>query len=298
MFGPPQPMLIIANPIAGRRRPHLLWRVVDVLVQNGVRVEVAQTKRAGDATAWARAAALAGTRVIVAAGGDGTIAEVANGITGTESKLGIIPQGTANVFAHEVGLPASAHELAAALAFGRGRHVWPGHFVNGVRSGLFMQMLGVGFDAHVVHRLSPRLKRFTGRWAYVGQTMRELSRYRYHPIRLSLDGQPTEAASVVIAKGRFYGGPFLLAPAADPGKPGFSVILFEHSGPAAALAYGAALPLNRLSRSRGIRVAHAERIEFPDGARIPAQADGDAAGWAPSLVTDSPNQIELVLPQR
>ena len=289
-------MLIIANPIAGRRRPHLLWRVVDVLVQNGVRVEVAQTKRAGDATAWARAAALSGTRVVVAAGGDGTIAEVANGIAGSGAKLGIIPQGTANVFAHEVGLPATAHELAAALAFGRGRHVWPGHFVNGVRSGLFMQMLGVGFDAHVVHRLSPRLKRFTGRWAYVGQTMRELSRYRYRPIPLSLDGQQTEAASVVITKGRFYGGQFLLAPAADPSEPGFSVVLFDHGGPAAALVYGAALPLNRLPRSRGIRIVRAERIEFPEGTTVPAQTDGDAAGCAPYLITDSPSQIELVLP--
>lgn len=290
-------MLIIANPIAGRRRPHLLWRVVDVLVQNGVRVEVTQTQRAGDATAWARAAALSGTHVIVAAGGDGTIAEVANGIAGTGAKLGVIPQGTANVFAHEVGLPASARELAAMLAFGRSRHIWPGHFVNGVRSGLFMQMLGVGFDAHVVHHLSPRLKRFTGRWAYVGQTVRELPRYRYRPIRLSIDGQQTEAASVVISKGRFYGGQFLLAPAADPGKPGFAVVLFEHTGPAAALAYGAALPLNRLPRSRGIRTMHAERIEFLEGAQVPAQADGDAAGCAPYLVTDSPDRIELVLPQ-
>src|SRR3954453_12938428 len=75
-------MVIVFNPVAGRRRAHLLWRVLDVLVANGVRLELAETCRAGHAEALARDAVLRGEPMVVAAGGDGTIAEVANGLMG------------------------------------------------------------------------------------------------------------------------------------------------------------------------------------------------------------------------
>ncbi|MBN8902841.1 MAG: diacylglycerol kinase family lipid kinase, partial [Rhodospirillales bacterium] len=70
-------VVIVFNPVAGRRRAHLLWRVLDVLVANGVRLDLAETHRAGHAEALAREAAAAGETLVVAAGGDGTIAEVA-----------------------------------------------------------------------------------------------------------------------------------------------------------------------------------------------------------------------------
>jgi len=110
-------MLIIFNPVAGRRRAHLLWRVLDHLVANGIRLEIAETTRRGDAEALARAAAARGAPLVVAAGGDGTIAEVANGLIGSASALGLIPLGTANVLAHEIGLPLAPIGIAAALAF-------------------------------------------------------------------------------------------------------------------------------------------------------------------------------------
>src|SRR5215831_9138779 len=84
-------MIIIFNPVAGMRRAALLWRVLDVLVANGVRIELAQTHRAGDAEALAREAAGNGAPMVVAAGGDGTIGEVANGLLGSAARLGIIP---------------------------------------------------------------------------------------------------------------------------------------------------------------------------------------------------------------
>ena len=119
-------MVIVFNPVAGRRRAHLLWRVLDVLVANGVRLELAETRRAGHAEALTREAARRGEPMVVAAGGDGTIAEVANGLMGTGARLGVIPLGTANVLAHELGLPFSPKAVAAALAFGRTTTLWPG----------------------------------------------------------------------------------------------------------------------------------------------------------------------------
>ena len=288
-------MIIVFNPVAGRRRAHLLWRVLDVLVANGVRLDLAETHRAGHAEALAREAARRGEQMVVAAGGDGTIAEVANGLMGSAARLGVIPLGTANVLAHELGLPFAPKSVAAALAFGRTCTLWPGQANGPDGARLFVQMLGVGFDAHVVHNLRFPLKKVFGKGAYVMQSMRELVRYRFPIIRMRIDDIETEAASVIISKGRLYGGRFRLAADAVPGDRGFSVVLFDRGGPGAAMMYGAALPLNLLGRAPGVRHVRARRIDFLQNAVVPAQTDGDQAGWAPLWVSDAPEPIQVVM---
>ncbi len=287
-------MLVIYNPTAGRRRVGRLWAVLDVLVAHGVRLEVVETGRAGHASALARDASARGTGLVVAAGGAGTIAEVAAGLHGgTATRLGIIPLGTANVLAHELGLPADPAGLASALVSQRTMTLWPGLASGADGTRLFVQMLGIGFDAHVVHRVSRPIKRALGRGAYVMQTLRELPRYRFPPVRLLIDGAPATAGSVIIAKGTLYGGPYLLAPGAMPDAPGFSVILFEHAGIAAALLAGAALPLNRLGRVPGATHRRASEITVGEGAALPAQADGDPAGTTPLRISDARWPIEV-----
>jgi YegS/Rv2252/BmrU family lipid kinase len=288
-------LVIVFNPTAGRRRAQLLWRVLDVMVANGMRLELSETHRPGHAQDLAREAACAGATMVVAAGGDGTIAEVANGLMGTQASLGVIPLGTANVLAHELELPFAPRAVAAALAFGRTRPLWPGIARGPERERLFVQMLGIGFDALVVHNLSIPLKRVIGRHAYVAQTLRELARYDFTPIRLRIDGTETQAASVIVSKGRLYGGTYLLAPDAKPAEAGFSVVLFDRAGPGAALMYGAALPFNRLGRAPGTRHIRAHRIDIIGNERIPAQADGDAAGLGPLIITDAPAPIQIVV---
>jgi len=98
-----------------------------------------------------------------------------------------------------------------------------------------------------------------------------------------------------VSKGRLYGGRYLLAPEARPGEPGFSVVLFDRTGPAAALLYGAKLPFDLLANGCGLRRIRARSIEFIGNDSIPAQADGDAAGTAPLAVTDAERPIEIVV---
>ena len=291
-------MMVIFNPTAGRRRSHLLWRVLDVLSANGIRLDLAETRHAGHAAALARDAAASGVRLVVAAGGDGTIAEVVGGLSGSAARLGVIPLGTANVLAWELGLPFSPMAVASALAFGRTRTLWPGVASTPEGARVFVQMLGVGLDAQVVHRLSLPLKRAVGRAAYVAQTVRELARYEFAPLRVRLDGQDVAAASVIVSKGRLYGGRYTLAPCARPGEPGFTVALFDRAGPMSALLYGVALPLNLLPRAPGLRLVRAARVEIlgDEGARTsPAQADGDPAGCTPVRVCDAGGPVEVVV---
>ena len=288
-------IVVIFNPVAGRRRAALLWRVLDVLSANGIRLELAETSRAGHAADLARGVAVSGTRIVVAAGGDGTIAEVASGILGTGARLGVIPLGTANVLAHELELPLNPRAIAAALAFGRTRRILPGiaRCKNGT-SRIFVQMLGLGFDAHVVHHLSVPLKHATGRGAYVLQGIRELVRYGFEPISLCVDGEMMTAASAIISKGRLYGGCYRLTAEGRSAEPGFSVVTFHHSGAWAALMYGSALQLNLLPRAPGVRVRYGSHVEVLSNAHVPVQLDGDPAGYGPLSITDADAPIDII----
>ena len=265
------------------------------MAATGVRLHVEETRFSGHAASLARDAAAAGHDLVVAAGGDGTIADVANGLEGTQCRLGIIPLGTANVLAHELGLPFDPRAVAAALAFGRTKAVWPGLLRRDgqTASRLFVQMVGAGFDAQVVHGLDPAMKKAFGRAAYVLQAVRETVRYRFRPIRVQVDGTDTEAASVIVSKGNLYGGTYRLAAGATPTLPGFAVALFDRSGPCAAMMYGAALPLNLIHRMPGFRLLRAGSVRILS-ARVPAQADGDAAGEGPLLLTDAAGPLRVV----
>ncbi len=285
-------MLIVFNPAAGRRRAQRLWRVLDLLVQNGIRLELAETGHPGHAIELVREGVARGAGLIVAAGGDGTIAEAANGLSGACVPLGVIPLGTANVLAHELGLPFTPRAVASALAFGRTRLLWPGIARGPAGERLFVQMLGAGFDAAVVHHLPDALKRVLGRGAYVAQSLCEVACYRFPPLHLRLDSEELDAASVIVSKGRYYAGRHLLAPGASPTERGFTVAVFRRRGRLPALISGALLPFDLLPHAPGVRLVRADSVEIEGGA--PAQADGDPAGTASLRITDAPAPIAIV----
>ena len=285
-------MLIVFNPTAGSRRRSRLERARALLP--GARL--AETAGPGHAEALAREAAATGEDSVVAAGGDGTVADVAAGLMGGGTALGILPLGTANVLSLELGIPRRPEAAAAVLRGGRDVALWPGvaRFGDG-RSLLFVQMLGAGFDADVVRRLDLGLKRRIGRAAYVWQAGLELRRYAFPPIRVRLDdGEALQASALVVSKGRLYAGPFLLAPGATPLRPGFHVALIGGGRARAALA-GALLPLNLLPRLPGLVLRQASHVVL-EGHGVPAQADGDFTGHLPVTVTDAPALLRIRLP--
>ena len=261
-----------------------------------MKLEVAETQYAGHATLLAREAAADGAFMVVAAGGDGTIAEVANGLIGSPTALGVIPLGTANVLAKEYGLSTAPRAIANALAYKRCKRLWPGVAQLRGQSHAFVQMLGLGFDGAVVKGVQPLLKRAIGKGAYVWQSLWESVAYDFPPVRLCVDGVTHQAASVVVSKGRLYGGPYMLAPDAHPEAPGFQVVLFEKPGTLPALLSGAALPLGLLPRCPGVRVIAGSHVEFTSaGGAILTQADGDALAFTPCGVVSAEAPISLVV---
>ena len=280
-------LLVIHNPTAGRRR-RKLKRVLDALSRADVAVELAPTAYAGHAIELTRDCN--GFDAVIAAGGDGTINEVANGIDGRP--LGLIPLGTANVLAIELGYPTHADALAQLLAGGPIRQVRPGR-IAGRR---FVQMASAGFDARVVARLDLGLKRRLGKAAYALTGGRELLYGDRAAVRLRLDGADHTVGQVVVAKGRYYGGAFLVAPAARLASPDFQVCLFPNPRPMAIAGYAAAIAVGQAAAWTDMRIVTARELWLDSPSGDPVQVDGDALGRLPALITVDAEPLQLISP--
>ena len=197
-----QNTLVILNPAArGDRAGH--WRSRVEKVARGATLHA--TSRIGEAELLARKAAREGFKRIVAAGGDGTINEVVNGLAGTTAALGLLPIGTVNVFATELGLPAGdLKQCWQIICDGRTRTIdLPS--ANGKH---FVQLAGIGLDAQAVKETSVAFKRSFGPLSYLVSAAQIASRPPPHLVIESKGGPTIEGSFVLVGNGRLYGGPF------------------------------------------------------------------------------------------
>lgn len=296
-------LLVIYNPTAGSG--HLSWRkrarleaYLDLLEDSGCAVEFRPTARRGDAEAFARTGSAESYDAVVAAGGDGTIGEVANGLPDQAAPLGIFPLGTANVLAMETGLPLDPPSVVETLLHGPVAQAWPGCVSDRMNGGhLFTIMAGVGFDAHVVASLPPGLKRLLGKGAYVVQSLRQLAAYNMPRYRLVIDGRDYDCASAVIAKGHFYGGKFICAPHARLDDPAFEICLFKMGGRIGAARATLALTLGLLQKLPEIELVRGRQVEITGPAGEAVQADGDIAATLPATVSIGTRAVPLIVPK-
>ncbi|MBM3571824.1 MAG: diacylglycerol kinase family lipid kinase [Alphaproteobacteria bacterium] len=291
---PYRQIAIIHNPVAGGRRGVLLDQVVDRLRLNGHAIDLRRTTAPGDGEALARAlcASEAPADVVVAAGGDGTVNEVINGLVGGSPPLAIIPIGTANVLADELGLPRAADGLAAVIAGTRRRRIHLGQ----VNDRYFAMMAGIGLDAWVVDRVNPRLKRCLGKLAYVIETARRLAIWGIGPYRVVIDGTAHHCASAILANGHFYGGRFVAAPEARLDAPELDVVLFPRGGRRAAIGYALALLTGGLPRRGDVKIVKARAITVAGPAGEPIQADGDRAARLPATIRAAAATLDVLVP--
>ncbi len=291
---PARRLQVIYNPVAGQRHGARLRKTLRALAASGACLSTIETKGPGDAERAAAGARRADMDMLIVAGGDGTINEVVNGLMaapGPIPPMAIIPLGTANVLAQEIGLKPWSWKIASAILGGRRIGVYPGR-ANGR---YFLMMGGVGFDAEVVANVDPALKRRTGRFAYLVEVLHQSWRHRFETCTGQIDGIPFQARWVVVCNGRHYGGPFVAAPLARITEPGFSVCLLGGAG-FDIPRYGAALALGRLSHQGDVRIipAHHVRIDGPIGQKV--QGDGDIIAHLPVDIVAADRPIELVVP--
>ena len=246
----------------------------------------------GDAERFAGEARLEECDRLVVAGGDGTINEALNGIADPAMPLAIVPLGTANVLAHEIGLGLGARAAARAIVDGTPQRIALGR-VDGRR---FVMMAGIGFDAEVVARVDRRLKRVVGRLAYAIEVARNIVGDSPTAFELTIDGAAHRAYSAIIANGRHYGGPFVVAPEARLADPILQVVLFKGGRRRDIVRYIAALMAGRLSRLDDVTMVMARRVEVRDPAGAPVQGDGDTLAHLPVAIDVVPQAMTIVMP--
>lgn len=297
--GAPRRLLVIYNPTAGGHRRRRFEAVLAALADRGCPMDVRPTTGPGDAALFAREADAAAHDLVVAAGGDGTINEVINGLVAAGAPatppLAVLPLGTANVLAAELGLDLVPAHIARTIAEGAVAPVCLGRARSGEGAErAFSLMAGAGFDARVVAGIDLRVKRFVGKAAYVLEGFRQMSRPKPLPLRVSVDGKAYEAAQVVVSKARFYGGRYLLAPEACLDEPLLHVCLFQHGDALNILRYALALQRGVLQGQRGFRIVTGRDVRIEGDPGAPLQADGDIIARLPVSIGLLPHALGMV----
>ncbi len=284
---------IIVNPAAGSRNGGLFDAVLCGLQDEGAIVRCFHTEGPGHATELARQCAMEECAdVIVAAGGDGTINEVARGVLGSPVPLGVLPLGTANVLAIELGQKIRASTIVQTLIYGDANLIGTG-LVNGE---IFLLMVGAGFDGEVVKAIRPKMKRRFGKLAFIWEGLKAWMKGPAHPISVEIDGEAQKAAWVVVTNARHYAGPFVLAPTADIVDPHLQAFLFTSSSRFAFAGYLVGLALGQVARMPGVRVIRFRELVLSSAVDVPAEVDGDAYQALPLTIRQGTQYLRLVVP--
>jgi diacylglycerol kinase (ATP) len=285
-------MAIIQNPVSGRS-PGFLEKTLQVLETLKVDFQVMRTQRAGDGRELARRIATdQDWDAVVAAGGDGTCNEVAGGLLGTAIPMGVIPIGTANVLATEIGLAPAPESIAHTLAFGEVRPVCLGQ----MNDRIFLLMMGSGWDARVVAGVSSRLKKFLGRWAYAAQAVMQICKVPSGSLQIFIENKMENGDWVIVCNAGHYGGKYLVAPQARMEDPTFQVLIFNGQGPLDRIKDLFALWLGQPALSKSIRVFVTDKVRVTGGSSELVQIDGDSAGGLPVEISVAPQRLNLIVP--
>lgn len=285
-------ILAVFNPAAGGERRTRFERIIADVRAQGHAVTVVETTAPGHAERIARDISADSYDVIAAAGGDGTVNEIINGLADKDIPLGIIPLGTANVLADEIGLGKDAQRVAQTLASGLIKPIRVGR-ANGRR---FTMMAGAGFDANVVHTVSLRLKKWVGPLAYVWQSIVQAAVDRFDTCDVIIDGKSYKTVSIVACNGRRYGGPFIAAPDASLSDDHFQVVLMTGRGWLSVIRYGLGLVLGRLTRLHDVQLVSGRDVTVRGPAAQPVQADGDIVTHLPLNISIDPRPLRVLHP--
>ncbi len=273
----PQHILMIYNPAAGRARTRLFDRVVSCLRAAGAKVDIKRTEYAGHARDLAQQHRQGPYDRICAAGGDGTINEVINGLYPAPLPLGVIPLGTANVLAKELLSRESAEVIAETILHGEMKKCWLG--TAGDR--YFSLMASMGPDAEAVRRVNLRLKKHLGKVAYALAFLQQILTRRDATYHVTIDGKDHQAAAVIITRSKYYGGQYICAPDAGLDRKAFQVILMTKHGRRAALGYAVKMLRHKIPSDRSVRIIPATSLTIRADRPAACQLDGDPGPGLP-----------------
>lgn len=258
------------------------------------RAVLRRTEKAGDAGRIACDAVEDGFSTLVVAGGDGTINEVVNGLpTDREVTLGILPVGTMNVFASELGLPLEDLPAAWQIITEGSRRLIDLPRINDQH---FVQLAGVGLDAEVVRQTSPESKRTLGPFSYL-LTLVKVAAERSPAVEvLPVDGPPRTGCFVLVGNGRFYGGPFVLFPEARMDDGLLDILVFQNQGHWDLIRYVQAIAFGNHTDLPDVEYFQTRSLKLRSPNPVSVEIDGEWTGSLPCEIEIPDHQLSVLTP--
>lgn len=250
-------------------------------------IVVRQTSAPGDAGALAGWAVAQGYGTVVAAGGDGTVNEVVNGIVGANVVFGVLPMGTINVFALELGIPMELRKAWEVIRRGHVRRV----DLARANDHYWVQMAGVGFDAQIVEETDPEVRKSFGPLSYLLTAALVAGR---KPPRLTVTAarhRPIEGCFVLVGNGRYYGGPYEIFKGGRLDDGLLDIYVFQRMSHFDVIRYIQGMLFSAHDRMPDVKTLRAKRVKVEATDRVPVEVDGELLGYTP--VTFSVQEAEL-----
>lgn len=254
-----------------------LSQALTILRANGWEVMLCQKLHGGHATELAQQAVKDGYNVVVDCGGDGTLSEIVEGVAGTDVAVGTLPGGTANLWAHEVGISRRLAVAATQLVGAQRRRVDVGCVtVNGDHKHHFILMAGIGLDGAVLENLSKPLKNRIGPLAYAPAVVRALTSLTTVPVRVDMDGVQWQGrvSQIVVGNTRRYGSFTRITDSAFMDDGLLDICLMSASGPVSLSRQVGALLVRRRPSETLAQTYRAASVTIQTQVLLPLQLDG------------------------
>jgi YegS/Rv2252/BmrU family lipid kinase len=284
---------LIINPVSGGYSEQKLRQVAAALQAGGLSPELLLTENADDAELFSRRICQEGEEpFLIAVGGDGTVNGVINGLAAGKATLAVLPFGTANVLAKELGIKSLADAVARVVA-GATRSLTVGLLEAGGFRRRFLLMAGIGVDGFIVRGVREREKRAVGKGAYLLSAARLLLDWERERLEITAGGRRIECHSVIVCNAARYGGGFILTPGAELFTPEFQVACITADTRRAYLRLALAVISGRVMENRD--VVRFGATELLVSGKKAVQADGDYFCDAPVRITAEAGFARLII---
>lgn len=292
---------MIVNPAARRASRRGIEKALDILRREGYSPELLYTEKPGDGIRLSKEIIKdhdpQEIHAVIAAGGDGTFNEVANGLVGSPVPMAILPMGTTNVLAKELNIPEYIEgainlikENPVSIFPAKVRLISP----TSEQERYFLLMAGIGFDGEAVYGVNKKIKRLSGKLAYIMSGAKNFIKYDPVPMKIILDGEKTEGYNAVICKGACYGGYFRMAPDADLKEPFLYAVVFTQSKKLSLLKYVAGVLIARHVRFHDVIYKRVSRIITEPERHV--QIDGDYLGKGRVDIKVGQDRLKIFIP--
>jgi diacylglycerol kinase (ATP) len=292
---------VIFNPTARGDKARRFRRHLDGIAKEAT---LKLTAAAGDARRLAAEAVREGSEIVVAAGGDGTVNEVLNGIGDApegfaQARLGVLPLGTVNVFARELALPTKLDLAWEVIRQAREATIdlpWVDYNASGLPTRrYFVQLAGAGLDARAIELVKWQVKKAIGPLAYIAAGLHALLGAP-SKIEVSAGAQRTTGELVLIGNGRLYGGQFKLFPKADLRDGLLEVCVLPKVNWATLCRCSPALLLSGTLPAAATKVFQVETLTLTSAADTPVQIDGELVGRLPATFSLKCCGLRVIVP--